>query len=169
MALNWNNVWTKAKEPVLFTVLGALLVLSVKNCGDGNKARETNEIVKGVAENVDTIKTETHEIKQDTKDIKHDTDTLKAFAKATHKVVTRIEDKVDTLQNTADSILTKVEECCDCNDKKPEVRVRPVKRDTVPRVLPKPKRDTVPHVEPKKDTVEKTYTVTVKCYKYKVY
>ena len=151
MALNIKNLWARAKEPVLYTTLGALLILSVKQCGDGNKSRETNDVVKSVAEKIDSVA--------------DDTDTVKAYAKATYNVavennniVKRTESKVDALQETADTILAHVDSCCDCN-KKPVVRPRrpasrPVPRDTVPAVKPQPNpcpRDTVVIV--KRDTV----------------
>lgn len=150
MANKAQAFWAKAKDPVLFTVLGALLILAMKNCGDGNRARETNDIVKEVAANVDTIK--------------HDADTVKATVKAVHKIVTRTEKKVDCVQETADSILAKIDSCCGCIcNKKPAPVVQlvkqPVKRpqnvtDTVTVVI-KPvivKPDTLPVKKPVCDT-----------------
>ncbi|MBQ9540305.1 MAG: hypothetical protein IJU89_02670 [Alphaproteobacteria bacterium] len=150
MAFNFRNFWTRAKEPVLYTALGALLILSVKNCSDGNKSRETNDVVKSVAEQIDSVQM--------------DTDTVKAYATATYNVaqenntvVKRTEGKVDNVQETVDTILAHVDSCCDCNAR-PVVRPRrpaprSVPRDTVPAAKPKPcPRDTVVVVV-KPDTV----------------
>ncbi len=156
MAGKANNFWLKAKDPVLFTMLGALLVLSIKTCGDGNKARETNEIVKDVATNVDTIK--------------QNTDTVKATVKAVHKIVTRTEKKVDVLQETADSILAKVDSCCDCEPKhKPivqPVKKRPAEQPLEPMVvvnvnIHQQSQDATPDTVPAQKPVKKFDTVYV--------
>ena len=144
MAINLGLILRKCEKPVLYTTLGALLLLAIKNCGDGNKARETNEFVKDVAAGVDTIKQER----------RMDADTVKHIARETNKVVHRVEKKVDKVQETADSILVKVDDCCGCN-KKPVVKpIAPVKKDTVPA---KPVVDTIPVKKPvvpvKRDTV----------------
>ncbi len=153
MAFDVKNFLSRAKVPAMFTMLGAILLLNVKTCSDGNKSRETNGVVKSVAEKIDSVQM--------------DVDTVKAYSVATYdvavknnEIVKRTEEKVDALQETADTILAHVDSCCDCNQK-PVVRPRrpaprsvprPTPRDTVPAAKPKPcPRDTVVIV--KRDTV----------------
>lgn len=143
--MSLRNIWARAEKPVLYTTLAALLLLGIKNCSDGDVARETNEGVKKVLGDTDLLK--------------RDTDTIKAFSKETHTVVQRTETKVDDLQKTADSILSIVDSCCDCN-KQPEQKPVPKKRKPVvePKknpVKPEPKQDTIP--------VKPTITVSVIC------
>lgn len=143
--MSLKNVWARAEKPVLYTTLGALLLLGIKNCSDGDVARETNENVKKVVANTDSLK--------------NDADTIKAFTKATNTIVDRTEHKVDNLQETADSILSIVDSCCDCN-KQPEQKPVPKKKKPVvePKknpVKPEPKQDTIP--------VKPTITVGVIC------
>lgn len=138
-----KSFWARAKEPVLYTTLGALLILSVKQCDDGNKARETNKTVKSVAEQIDSIKDNTDELIADV-------DATLDVVKKNNKIVNRTEDKIDSLQEllqeTADTILAHVDSCCDCNKKpvvKPKPKPRPVPRDTVYADKPKPQQITV--------------------------
>ena len=104
MAVNWNKV----KFPALFTMLGVLLLLSVKNCSDNKKSREGDE---KVAANIDTILQER----------RNDADTIKAYAEAIYDDTEEINHKVDKVQETSDSILARVrhidDSCCGCNDK----------------------------------------------------
>jgi hypothetical protein len=104
MAVNWNKV----KFPALFTMLGVLLLLSVKNCSDNKKSREGDE---KVAANIDTILQER----------RNDADTIKAYAEAIYDNTEEINRKVDKVQETGDSILARVrhidDSCCGCNDK----------------------------------------------------
>ncbi len=150
MAFDIKNFLSRAKVPAMFTMLGAILALNIKTCSDGNKSRETNDVVKSVAEQIDSVQM--------------DSDTVKAYAKATYNVAVennsianRIEEKVDNVQETVDTILAHVDSCCDCNAR-PVVRPRrpaprSVPRDTVPAAKPKPcPRDTVVVVV-KPDTV----------------
>ena len=166
MAFDVKNFLSRAKVPAMFTMLGAILLLNVKTCSDGNKSRKTNDVVKSVAEKIDSVRM--------------DADTVKAYSVATYDVVVenneivkRTEKKVDALQETADTILAHVDSCCDCN-KKPVVRPRrPVPRDTVPAGKPKPctpdtvvivKRDTVYADKPKPKT---NSDVQVVCYSFR--
>ncbi len=147
-----KNVLARAERPVLYVTLGALLLLGIKNCSDGDVARETNEGVKKVLGDTDLLK--------------RDADTTKAFDKATYTVVQRTEAKVDDLQETADSILSIVDSCCDC-DKQREQKPVPRKRKPVvePKknpVKPEPKQDTIPQ-----DTTKQTQ-IMVTC-KFKGY
>ena len=147
--MSLRNIWARAEKPVLYVTLGTLLLLGIKNCSDGDVVHETNEDVKKVLGDTDSLK--------------RDTDTIKAFSKATHTVVQRTENKVDYLQETADSILSIVDSCCDCN-KQPEQKpvpkkkkpvVEPKKNPVKPEPKPEPKQDTVP--------VKPTITVSVIC------
>lgn len=150
--MSLRNVWARAKEPVLYVTLGALLLLGIKNCSDGDVVRETNENVKKVVANTDSLK--------------RDADTIKAFSKATYTVVARTEAKVDNLQETADSILSIVDSCCDCK-KQPEQKQpkpapkkkKPVAKPKKNPVKPEPKQDTIPDTIPVKPTI----TVSVIC------
>ena len=142
MSVDLKNLWTRAKDPILFTTLGVLLFLGVKNCSNGDAARETNETIKEVAANVDTIKEER----------RLDADTIKATTRAIHTVVKRTEKKVDVLQETADSILAKVDSCCDCNQQQPAPK-KPVQK-------PAPKKP-VQQPEPRKPVAPKD-TVVIK-------
>lgn len=147
--MSLKNVWARAERPVLYVTLGALLLLGIKNCSDGDVARETNKDVKKVLGDTDLLK--------------RDADTTKAFSKATYTVVQRTEAKVDDLQETADSILSIVDSCCDC-DKQREQKPVPKKRKSVV----EPKKNPVkpePKPEPKQDTmpVKPTITVSVIC------
>lgn len=145
MAFDVKKFLSHAKVPAMFTMLGAILALNIKTCSDGNKSRETNDVVKSVAEKIDSVRM--------------DADTVKAYSVATYdvavknnEIVKRTEEKVDALQETADTILAHVDSCCDCN-KKPVVRPRRPAPRPVPRSTP---RDTVPAVKPKpcpRDTV----------------
>ena len=116
MAVDWNKV----KFPALFTMLGVLLLLSVKNCSDNKNSREGDE---KVAANIDTILQER----------RNDADTIKAYAEAIYDDTEEINHKVDKVQETSDSILARVshidDSCCGCNDK-PVVKPRqkPAKR-----------------------------------------
>lgn len=147
--MSLKNVWARAERPVLYVTLGALLLLGIKNCSDGDVARETNEGVKKVLGDTDLLK--------------RDTDTIKAFSKATYTVVQRTEAKVDDLQETADSILSIVDSCCDCDKqreqkpapKKKKPVVEPKKNPVKPEPKPEPKQDTIP--------VKPTITVSVIC------
>ena len=147
--MSLKNVWARAERPVLYVTLGALLLLGIKNCSDGDVARETNEGVKKVLGDTDLLK--------------RDTDTIKAFSKETYTVVQRTENKVDYLQEAEASILQKLDSCCDCN-KQPEQKpvpkkkkpvVEPKKNPVKPEPKPEPKQDTVP--------VKPTITVSVIC------
>ena len=170
MAFDVKNFLSRAKVPAMFTMLGAILLLNVKTCSDGNKSRKTNDVVKSVAEKIDSVRM--------------DADTVKAYSVATYDVVVenneivkRTEKKVDALQETADTILAHVDSCCDCN-KKPVVRPRrpaprSTPRDTVPAGKPKPctpdtvvivKRDTVYADKPKPKT---NSDVQVVCYSFR--
>ncbi|MBR6751974.1 MAG: hypothetical protein IKL95_01740 [Alphaproteobacteria bacterium] len=150
MAFDVKNFLSRAKVPAMFTMLGAILALNIKTCSDGDKSRETNDVVKSVAEQIDSVQM--------------DVDTIKAYATATYSVaqenntvVKRTEGKVDNVKETVDTILAHVDSCCDCNAR-PVVRPRrpaprSVPRDTVPAAKPKPcPRDTVVVVV-KPDTV----------------
>lgn len=150
MAFDVKNFLSRAKVPAMFTMLGAILALNIKTCSDGNKSRETNDVVKSVAEQIDSVQM--------------DADTVKAYVRATYNVAVennsianRIEEKVDNVKETVDTILAHVDSCCDCNAR-PVVRPRrpaprSVPRDTVPAAKPKPcPRDTVVVVV-KPDTV----------------
>ena len=146
--MSLRNIWARAKEPVLYVTLGVLVLLSVKNCSNGDTARETNENVKDAVAKIDSLKV--------------DADTIKDYNKATYTVVTRTERKVDDLQETADSILSIVDSCCDCN-KQPEQeqpKPAPSKKTSVVKpkknpIKPEPKQDTIP--------VKQTITVSVIC------
>lgn len=147
--MSLGNVWARAKEHVLYVTLAALLFLGIKDCSDGDVVRETNENVKKVLADTDSLK--------------RDTDTTKVLAKKTLTVVQRTEAKVDDLQETADSILSIVDSCCDCN-KQPEQK--PASRKKKP--VAEPKKNPVkpePKQEPKPDTipVKPTITVSVIC------
>lgn len=147
--MSLRNIWARAEKPVLYTTLAALLLLGIKNCSDGDVARETNEDVKKVLGDTDWLK--------------RDTDTIKAFTKVTNTVVQRTEAKVDGLQESADSILQKLDSCCDC-DKQREQKPAPKKKKPVAEpkknpVKPEPKQDTVPDTIPVKPTI----TVRVIC------
>jgi len=150
MAFDVKNFLSRAKVPAMFTMLGAILALNIKTCSDGDKSRETNDVVKSVAEQIDSVQM--------------NADTVKAYVRATYNVAVennsianRIEEKVDNVQETVDTILAHVDSCCDCNAR-PVVRPRrpaprSVPRDTVPAAKPKPcPRDTVVVVV-KPDTV----------------
>ena len=155
--MSLKNVWARAERPVLYVTLGALLLLGIKNCSDGDVARETNEGVKKVLGDTDLLK--------------RDTDTIKAFSKATHTVVQRTETKVDDLQETADSILSMVDSCCDC-DKQREQKPVPKKRKPVakPRdtiVVKKTVHDTV-YVDKPSQPQDTTRQIMVTC-KFKGY
>lgn len=137
MAFDVKKFLSRAKVPAMFTMLGAILALNIKTCSDGNKSRETNGVVKSVAEKIDSVRM--------------DADTVKAYSVATYdvvfqnnEIVKRTEKKVDALQETADTILAHVDSCCDCN-KKPVVPLRRPMPRPVPRHTP---RDTVPAVKP---------------------
>ncbi|MBP5794943.1 MAG: hypothetical protein J6W41_02915 [Alphaproteobacteria bacterium] len=163
MAFDFKRFLGRAEKPALFVMMAALLGISVKNCSDGDKSRETNDVVKSVAEKIDSVRM--------------DADTVKAYSVATYnvavennKIVNRTEEKVDALQETADTILAHVDSCCDCN-KKPVVRPRRlVPRDTVPAAKPEPctpdtvvivKRDTV-YADKPKDT-NKGVFISIQC------
>lgn len=150
MAFDVKNFLSRAKVPAMFTMLGAILALNIKTCSDGDKSRETNDVVKSVAEQIDSVQM--------------NADTVKAYVRATYNVAVennsianRIEEKVDNVKETVDTILAHVDSCCDCNAR-PVVRPRrpaprSVPRDTVPAAKPKPcPRDTVVVVV-KPDTV----------------
>ena len=157
--MSLKNVWARAERPVLYVTLGALLLLGIKNCSDGDVARETNKDVKKVVASTDSLK--------------RDADTIKAFDKATYTVVQRTEVKVDDLQETADSILSMVDSCCDCH-KQSEQKPAPKKRKPVA-VKPEPpkphkpdtvvvvRRDTVYVDNPRPDT-PKTQSAVLDCY-----
>lgn len=147
--MSLKNVLVRAERPVLCVTLVALLFLEIKSCSDGDVVRETNEGVKKVLVNTDSLK--------------RDADTTKVFSKATHTIVARTERKVDNLQETVDSILSIVDSCCDCN-KQPEQKLasekkkpvaEPKKNPVKPEPKPEPKQDTVP--------VKPTITVSVIC------
>jgi len=98
-----------------------------------------------------------------TDSLKRDADTTKVLAKKTLMVVQRTEAKVDDLQETADSILSMVDSCCDCNkqpEQKPASRKKkPVAEPKKNPVKPEPKQDTIPDTIPVKPTI----TVSVIC------
>ena len=131
MAVNWNKVLHEAKTWALPVGIVVLLILSVKQCSDGNKSRETNETVKKIAENVDTIKQER----------RLDADTIKAVTKSTNKIVRRTEKKVDEIRAVEDAILAKIDSCCDCGKKQ---EVKPVKKQDENSVKPQPKPQSKP-------------------------
>ena len=91
--------------------------MNIKSCSDGNKSRETNEIVRDIANDMDTTK-------QDVKTLTVDADTIKAFSKATNNVVQRIEEKTEIIEETTDSILAKLDSCCGCNKKNAKKTVK---------------------------------------------
>lgn len=169
MAMNLKNTWNHAKEPLLVVCMGVLIFLGVKSCNNSSKNDGTNE---AIVASIDSIKQET----------RADADTIKAYVKATYPIVERTEkkvdtanrkldtisNKIDTVQKTADSILTVVEECCDCKkeNKKPVVKKTEVAQDTVVKKS-EPKKPVV-KPEPKKtnnDTivVSKLYYIKVEC------
>ncbi len=116
MAVDWNKI----KYPALFTMLGALLILSVKNCSDNKKSRERDD---RVAANIDTIMTENRD----------NSDTIKAYVEAIYDKTETIDHKIDRVQETADTILAHVEyiedSCCGCNKNPVEKpRKKPTKR-----------------------------------------
>lgn len=142
--MSLRNIWARAKEPVLYVTLGVLVLLLVKNCSDGDGTRKTGEQVQKVITKIDSLKVVA--------------DTIKNYNKATYTVVTRTEQKVEDLQGTADSILSMVDSCCDCN-KQPEQKPASKKKQPVvePKenpVKPEP-QDTIP--------VKSTITVSVIC------
>ncbi len=155
MAFDFKRFLGRAEKPALFVMMAALLGISVKNCSDGDKSRETNEIVRDVAETVDSV--------ADNMATEASVSAIYSVAVENNKIVNRTEKKVDALQETVDS-------CCDCN-KKPVVRPRrPVPRDTVPAVKPEPctpdtvvivKRDTV-YADKPKDT-NKGVFISIQC------
>ncbi len=162
MAFDFKRFLGRAEKPALFVMMAALLGISVKNCSDGDKSRETNEIVRDVAETVDSV--------ADNMATEASVSAIYNVAVENNKIVNRTEEKVDALQETADTILAHVDSCCDCN-KKPVVRPRrPVPRDTVPAAKPKPctpdtvvivKRDTV-YADKPKDT-NKGVFISIQC------
>lgn len=121
--MSLKNVLARAEKPVLYVTLGALLLLGIKNCSDGDVVRETNENVKKVLADTDSLK--------------NDTDTIKAFSKATHTVVQRTESKVDFLQETEASILQKLDSCCDCDKQREQKQSKPAPKKKKPVVKPK--------------------------------
>jgi len=132
--------------------LGVLVLLSVKNCSDGDGTRKTGEQVQEVLTKIDSLKV--------------DADTIKGYNKAAYTVVTKTERKVENLQETADSILSIVDSCCDCNKQK---QPKPAPKKKTPVVEPKknpvkpgPKQDTIPQ-----DTTKQTQ-IMVTC-KFKGY
>lgn len=156
--MSLKNVWARAKEPVLYVTLGVLVLLSVKNCSDGDGTRKTGEQVQKVITKIDSLKV--------------DADTIKAYDKAMYTVVQRTERKVDDLQETADSILSIVDSCCDCNKqkqpkpapkkKKPApVKPEPCSRDTV--IVERPVHDTV-YVDNPRPDAPKTPKAVLNCY-----
>lgn len=155
MAFDFKRFLGRVEKPALFVMMAALLGISVKNCSDGDKSRETNEIVRDVAETVDSV--------ADNIATEASVSAIYGVAVENNKIVNRTEKKVDALQETVDS-------CCDCN-KKPVVRPRrPVPRDTVPAVKPEPctpdtvvivKRDTV-YADKPKDT-NKGVFISIQC------
>ena len=155
--MSLGNVWARAEKPVLYAALAALLFLGIKNCSDGDVVRETNENVKKVVANTDSLKS--------------DADTTKTLAKKTLTVVQRTEAKVDNLQKTADSILSIVDSCCDCNKqpeqkpvpkkKKPVAKPEPCPRDTV--IVERPVHDTV-YVDNPRPDAPKTPKAVLDCY-----
>ncbi len=159
MAFDVKNFLSRAKVPAMFTMLGAILALNIKTCSDGNKSRETNDVVKSVAENVEAVYA--------------DTDTIKAYATATYNVaqenntvVKRTEGKVDNVKETFDTILAHVDSCCDCNAR-PVVRPRrpaprSVPRDTVVVVV---KPDTVYVPAPKPADTNRGIRLSIECVK----
>lgn len=163
MAFDVKNFLSRAKVPAMFTMLGAILALNIKTCSDGNKSRETNDVVKSVAEKIDSVQM--------------DADTVKAYVRATHNVAVenngiakRIEEKVDNVKETVDTILAHVDSCCDCNAR-PVVRPRrpaprSVPRDTVPAAKPKPcPRDTVYVPAPKPADTNRGIILSIECVK----
>ena len=150
--MSLRNIWARAKEPVLYVTLGALLLLGIKNCSDGDGTRKTGEQVQKVITKIDSLKV--------------DADTIKAYDKATYTVVTRTEQRVKDLQETADSILSIVDSCCDCNKQPEQEQPKPAPKKKTPVVKPKknpikpePKQDTIPDTIPVKPTI----TVSVIC------
>ncbi len=146
--MSLRNIWARAEKPVLYTTLAALLFLGIKNCSDGDVVRETNEDVKNVLV---------------------DTDTTKTLAKKTFTVVTRTDQRVKDLQGTADSILSRVDSCCDCNKQPEQEQSKPAPkkkkpvakpRDTI--VVKKTVHDTV-YVDKPKQPQDTTRQIMVTC------
>lgn len=146
------NFLQKAEKPVLYTALGILLFLGIKNYINDEKSDGTKETIQKISENIDTIKAGVDTVKVERR---LDADTLKQNVKDIDTVVNRTEQKVDTLiiqvqkvQQTADSILDKVEECCDCKKKpvvKPKQKSKPQPKQ---KVQPKPQPQSKPELKP---------------------
>ena len=197
MSNKFNKFCAQAKDPVIIlgmTIIACLLFF--KSCGNGKKGYSDRELLQEIATNVETIKQDAGDVKADTKHIRrvvnktHSTVT-KTAAKVQNieTIVTRTEKKVDAVQETADSILTKVEECCGCNCEKNKMAKIPNAKlvvvpsvDTASKPKPKPvvvvvdtvsdkpdpvvvKPDTVPVAPVKKDTI----LARVVCTEYWIY